>query len=292
MKGNMEILAKKLRELALQGAVQRYGIEVPKEVSDRINMEFSVFESQDVLKELRFLLKISNWAKSNGITMYPLGKFPSSLVLYCLGIAQFDPIEHDFEFEDFYTEDRNNLYICLELDSISCSKLIKYILKHRQGLFPCFYNCTGLTKFTNCKSLSPVSLSLLNPSSLDIISLCLKELQIYRGISLDLNTIPLNDRQALDLFLNPTFKIPICWSEAMRSRLSAIENYIFTDIVTARMNPEYRKSKVYEMCWTLQCYHHAYLMTYYPDEYRKATELAEKMKVRNTISFEYELTLK
>ena len=90
-----------LRRHALDGAASRYG-RVEPSVLERLELELGEYGRLGGGSRLLVLEDLVAWARGNGIAVGPgRGASPSSLVLYCLGITDADPLEAGFLFERF-----------------------------------------------------------------------------------------------------------------------------------------------------------------------------------------------
>ncbi|MFW6202587.1 MAG: DNA polymerase III subunit alpha, partial [Gemmatimonadota bacterium] len=93
-----------LRELAFGGAKERYGDPIPEDVVDRLEYELSVISNERADYAGYFLITqdFINWAKDHGVPVGPgRGSAAGSIVSYCLGITDVDPLEFDLLFERF-----------------------------------------------------------------------------------------------------------------------------------------------------------------------------------------------
>ena len=101
-----------LRERVYAGArdMQRYGDEngdIPSEVEERIEYELSVIEKMRFSSYFLIMENIINLLEDNDIHVGPgRGSAPGSVVVYCLGIVNVDPLEHNLLFERFLNPDR------------------------------------------------------------------------------------------------------------------------------------------------------------------------------------------
>ena len=99
-----------LERLAWQGAKARYGEEIPKEVRERLSYELSVIGKMDLAPYFLIVADLVNYARKNGIPVGPgRGSSAGSLVAYCLGITQVDPLKFGLLFERFLNPERISL---------------------------------------------------------------------------------------------------------------------------------------------------------------------------------------
>jgi DNA polymerase-3 subunit alpha len=95
-----------LRQLVIKGMTWRYG-EPAAAIKDRAENELSVISQTGYASYFLIVWDFYNFARQNGIVVGPgRGSAAGSLVSYCLGITNLDPIEHGLIFERFLNIDR------------------------------------------------------------------------------------------------------------------------------------------------------------------------------------------
>jgi DNA polymerase-3 subunit alpha len=97
-----------LTELVYAGAKERYG-KVGKEVKDRIDRELEVIEGKGFSSYFLIVWDFCNYARQNGIPVGARGSAVGTVVGYCLGICDVDPIHYDLLFERFMDPARNEM---------------------------------------------------------------------------------------------------------------------------------------------------------------------------------------
>lgn len=95
-----------LRHLAFRGAEHRYD-EIPFPVIERLNLELEIIGSRRAADSLLIVHDLVTWCKDDGILIAPRGTSTSSLVLYCLGVTNTDPLRHNLKFERFLRAGRD-----------------------------------------------------------------------------------------------------------------------------------------------------------------------------------------
>ncbi|HDP81129.1 MAG TPA: DNA polymerase III subunit alpha, partial [Spirochaetes bacterium] len=99
-----------LRQLVQDGALFRYGSTIPEEVKNRITYELSVITGMNFSGYFLIVWDFINYAKSRGIPVGPgRGSAAGSMVSYCLGITDLDPLKYNLLFERFLNPDRNEM---------------------------------------------------------------------------------------------------------------------------------------------------------------------------------------
>lgn len=106
--GQKNEVCNKLKELVKKGFVHRFGKPpYKKEYVDRIKYEFEVIEKMNMQDYVYMLYDVYRYAEEQGIyRSYGRGSMGASLILYCLGITQLDPIKYHLMLERFISPDR------------------------------------------------------------------------------------------------------------------------------------------------------------------------------------------
>ena len=95
-----------LGRLVLKGMEWRFG-EPSSAVKERAEQEFSVIKATGYASYFLIVWDFYNFARQNGIVVGPgRGSAAGSLVSYCLGITNLDPLQHGLIFERFLNIDR------------------------------------------------------------------------------------------------------------------------------------------------------------------------------------------
>ncbi|PIQ82872.1 MAG: DNA polymerase III subunit alpha [Candidatus Omnitrophica bacterium CG11_big_fil_rev_8_21_14_0_20_64_10] len=95
-----------LKELVAEGVKRRYPKAGP-EVAERVERELKVITQAGFTSYFLIMWDVIRFAKSKGIPVGPgRGSAAGSVVSYCLGITDLDPIQHKLIFERFLNPDR------------------------------------------------------------------------------------------------------------------------------------------------------------------------------------------
>ena len=95
-----------LRHLVMEGAAKRYGNILPS-IQERIDFELDTIRGMGFPDYFLIVHDFINHARSKGIWVGPgRGSAAGSVVAYCLGITNMDPIKYDLLFERFLNPDR------------------------------------------------------------------------------------------------------------------------------------------------------------------------------------------
>src|SRR5438105_14203936 len=117
-----------LRQQVEEGLAWRFG-KPDKAHLDRIEEELGVITQTGYSSYFLIVWDFYRFARKNGIAVGPgRGSVAGSLVSYCLGITNLDPIQHGLIFERFLNKDR------VSMPDIDCAfsvegreKVIKYV---------------------------------------------------------------------------------------------------------------------------------------------------------------------
>ncbi|MEU7991215.1 DNA polymerase III subunit alpha [Streptosporangium canum] len=120
-----------LRKETLEGARRRYGGDPRQEVLDRIDYELSVIDTMGFPGYFLVVADICRYARDNGIGLGPgRGSATGSMVAYCTGITQLDPIEHKLIFERFLNPERITMPdVDLDFDDRRRDEMIDYVTR-------------------------------------------------------------------------------------------------------------------------------------------------------------------
>ena len=122
-----------LIEKTYSGAAKRFG-EVSKDQQERLKQELELILSKGVAGYFLIIKDLVDWVRSKGWAVGPgRGVAASSLVNYCLGITDIDPMKYGLLFERFYCSDQITLP-CIDLDLESeAQEKIQIYLKEKYG---------------------------------------------------------------------------------------------------------------------------------------------------------------
>ncbi|MGC9024918.1 MAG: DNA polymerase III subunit alpha [Chloroflexia bacterium] len=98
-----------LRQLCEEGLRRRYGANLRQEHWERLNYELSVIERTGFALYILIVWDFVNYARQRNIPCQPRGSAAGSLVLYCLGISNVDPVAHRLVFERFLNPERHEM---------------------------------------------------------------------------------------------------------------------------------------------------------------------------------------
>ncbi|MCQ2341150.1 MAG: DNA polymerase III subunit alpha [Paludibacteraceae bacterium] len=121
-----------LKHLTMQGAKQRYGDPLPKEVEDRIRFELHVMKTMGFPGYFLIVMDFIKGAREElGVSVGPgRGSAAGSVVAYCLHITDLDPLKYDLLFERFLNPDRISLPdIDTDFDDAGRAKVLDWVSK-------------------------------------------------------------------------------------------------------------------------------------------------------------------
>lgn len=116
-----------LRKLAWQGLKERLA-KVDERAEERLRHELSVIERTGFESYFLLVREFTQFAKSSGISMGVRGSAAASLVSYCLGITDLDPLEYDLTFERFLNPERISMPdIDLDFEDARRHEMIEWV---------------------------------------------------------------------------------------------------------------------------------------------------------------------
>nr|WP_317167283.1 DNA polymerase III subunit alpha [Blattabacterium cuenoti] len=119
-----------LSKLTYEGAKKRYK-NITKEIKERILFELSTIKKIGYPGYFLIIQEIVSKAKSMNISVGPgRGSAAGSVVAYCIGITEIDPIKYNLLFERFLNPDRISLPdIDIDFDDKGREKILDWISK-------------------------------------------------------------------------------------------------------------------------------------------------------------------
>ncbi|HUR77249.1 MAG TPA: DNA polymerase III subunit alpha [Acidimicrobiales bacterium] len=121
--------AEYLRHTTYQGARERYGDALPKEVTDRLDYELQVIGSMGFSTYFLIVADLIRHARERRIRVGPgRGSAAGCCVAYCLRITNLDPIRFDLLFERFLNPGRRQMPdIDMDFDERYRGEMIRYV---------------------------------------------------------------------------------------------------------------------------------------------------------------------
>ena len=121
---------KYLEFLTFEGAKKRFK-NISNEIKDRINFELKVISNTGYPGYFLIVQDFISASKKMGVSVGPgRGSAAGSVVAYCLGITNIDPIKYNLLFERFLNPDRVSLPdIDIDFDDEGRSKVIDYVIE-------------------------------------------------------------------------------------------------------------------------------------------------------------------
>ena len=119
-----------LRHLSFEGAKQRYP-EITSEIEDRLNLELKVIKDMGFPGYFLIVQDFINAARRMGVSVGPgRGSAAGSVVAYCTGITNIDPILYDLLFERFLNPERISMPdIDIDFDDEGRQAVIDYVVQ-------------------------------------------------------------------------------------------------------------------------------------------------------------------
>lgn len=118
-----------LRKITYEGAARRYGTPLDKEVDDRIRFELHIMKTMGFPGYFLIVEDFIRVGRQLGVSIGPgRGSAAGSVVAYCLGITQIDPLKYDLLFERFLNPDRISLPdIDVDFDDDGRETVLNYV---------------------------------------------------------------------------------------------------------------------------------------------------------------------
>ena len=118
-----------LKHLTYQGAAKRYE-EITDEIRERLDFELKTIANTGYPGYFLIVQDLTAKAREMGVSVGPgRGSAAGSVVAYCIGITNIDPIAYDLLFERFLNPDRISLPdIDIDFDDEGRKKIIQYII--------------------------------------------------------------------------------------------------------------------------------------------------------------------
>ena len=282
-----------LARLAFERAYERFGKPLPAEVKERLKAELKIINSNGYPAYFLMWHEIIAAARKMGAQAGPgRGSAACSLVLYCLGITQVNPLRFGLAFSDFFDSERGLPQISCELDEIGRKKVLKWIVGRygeesvanvvsgRKGIHSCgvalcagdiservplafveseeYENAVVVTQYgaEQLMRTGVVVLYILSHTALDTIAKCASRVEC------DIENIPLDDVRTLELFRQGVV------GGVFRAAANEEQPMTFDDLVEIYMR--HCSNRAHAICATLLAYRVAYLRAHYPAEYAEA----------------------
>jgi DNA polymerase-3 subunit alpha len=116
-----------LTRLCHAGAKDRYG-EITPQVQERLERELSVIESKGFASYFLIVWDFCNYARERHIPLGARGSGVGTLVGYCLGLCDVDPLRYDLLFERFMDPARNEMPdIDIDICQVHRQEIIDYV---------------------------------------------------------------------------------------------------------------------------------------------------------------------
>ncbi|RIV43139.1 DNA polymerase III subunit alpha [Flagellimonas pelagia] len=118
-----------LKHITYQGAERRYG-EISPEISERIDFELETIKNSGYPGYFLIVEDFIREARNMDVSVGPgRGSAAGSVVAYCLGITNIDPMKYDLLFERFLNPDRVSMPdIDIDFDDEGRGRVMEYVI--------------------------------------------------------------------------------------------------------------------------------------------------------------------
>ena len=119
-----------LHDVAFKGAKQRYG-ELSQDITERIQQELRIIRDMGFAGYFLIVQDFTTVARQRNVYVGPgRGSAAGSVVAYCLGITNVDPMQYDLLFERFLNPERvNPPDIDIDFDDAGRQEVIDYVVE-------------------------------------------------------------------------------------------------------------------------------------------------------------------
>jgi DNA polymerase-3 subunit alpha len=116
-----------LTKICYEGAKQRYG-QITEQIKARLDRELDVIESKGFASYFLIVWDFCNYAHQNHIPAGARGSAVGTVVGYCLGLCDVDPVRYDLLFERFMDPQRDEMPdIDVDICQANRAKIIDYV---------------------------------------------------------------------------------------------------------------------------------------------------------------------
>ena len=110
-----------------EGAKERYG-KITERIKERLDRELGVIESKGFASYFLIVWDFCRYAHQNNIPIGARGSGVGTLVGYCLGLCDVDPVRYDLLFERFMDPERNEMPdIDIDICQVHRAQIIDYV---------------------------------------------------------------------------------------------------------------------------------------------------------------------
>jgi len=120
-----------LKHLTMEGAKKRYGDSLTPEIEDRISFELHTVKTMGFAGYFLIVADFIKAGRDIGVFVGPgRGSAAGSVVAYCTGITNIDPMKYNLLFERFLNPDRKSMPdIDTDFDDVGRQKVIDYVVE-------------------------------------------------------------------------------------------------------------------------------------------------------------------
>ncbi len=119
-----------LKKLVLEGLKSIFGTEVSLQYKERLKYELDIINKMGFCNYFLIVWDYTKYAKDNNILYICRGSASGSLVSYCLGITNVDPIKYNLFFERFLNPERISMPdIDIDFEFTKKDQIIKYCIE-------------------------------------------------------------------------------------------------------------------------------------------------------------------
>ena len=121
-----------LTKICYEKAKEKYG-QITDEIKNRLDRELNVIESKGFASYFLIVWDFCNFAHRNNIPVGARGSAVGTVVGYCLGLCNIDPLRYDLLFERFMDPHRNEMPdVDIDICQDGRARVIDYV-RHKYG---------------------------------------------------------------------------------------------------------------------------------------------------------------
>lgn len=119
--------AEYLRELAYEKAKEKFGFDVPEEVTERLNYELDIIIQKGYETYFLIFYDIAQFCKQEDILIQARGSAVGSLVLFVIDVININPMVYNLPFERFLNPERpSSPDIDLDMEDVKRGRVIEF----------------------------------------------------------------------------------------------------------------------------------------------------------------------
>src|SRR5437867_2375696 len=225
-----------LQQLARDGLRKRYGATPGDALEARLGHELAVIEKMGFAGYFLVVWDFIHYARQAGIAVGPgRGSSAGSLVAYCLGITNIDPMRYGLLFERFLNPERVSMPdMDIDFADDRRDEVIRYVADKHVPLYKDPKRPELITGYAMgpIEKLGLLKMDFLGLRTLTVLANTAKLLKASRGIDIDFDALPLDDAKTYAMLTEAkTFGVFQLESSGMREALRGLKPEKLEDVI-------------------------------------------------------------